>query len=747
MASDVTTPAAPTAPPRTITDIASAPNRVKVPTVLQQAAVECGAASLGMVLASMDRWEQLSTLREQCGVNRDGASAVQIVTAASQYGLDYEARRGSALELDGIAVPAIIWWHRSHFMVLEGFKNGKFYVNDPARGQYAVDADDFVAGYSGAAISFIKTADFKTGGHKFRVTPSLARRLAHSRMGLNFAILAGVLAMLLGLVTAPVSSVFINQVLGQGIERTLAPLIVILLAIGIFRAGLTILEYGVISKLQAKFTLVGDVGFISRLMRLPMTFFLERSVGDLSQRVGYNATVASLLASQMASSGIALLGAIGFAALLLYYSVLIGLVVIGLSLLNVLVLRMVMKKRTMIQGRVVRRQNQLRGTTTQSIQGIETIKATGMEDDVFKSLTGQQADYISASSALVPSSSLLVAVPVFLFALTNASILVLGGYLTIVGSFTIGALLAVQALAMNLNSPIQTLMSTGSQLQVITSSLNSLDDVLANGESVRFNRPTISVGDTFTPLSGRIILKDVSFGYGDKAPLVLESFSLELEPGKRVALVGGSGAGKTTIGNLASGLYQPRSGQVLYDGKPMADYPIGVIERSLSKVDQSIVLFEGTVRENVTLWDSSVPEADVLRALADAQILDDVLARVGGVDCILEENGRNFSGGQCQRIEIARALVLNPRAIILDEATSALDDITEKKVDDALRRRGVACLIIAHRLATIRDADEIIVLGRGGKVLERGSQESLMALNGTYAEMVSAAGEGGDVGV
>jgi ABC-type bacteriocin/lantibiotic exporter with double-glycine peptidase domain len=549
--SDVGTPVVPA---KTISEISSVPHRAKVPTVLQQAAVECGAASLGMVLASMGRWELLSTLREQCGVNRDGASAIQIVTAASEYGLEYEARRGDAIELDGIAVPAIIWWHRSHFLVLEGFHGGKFYVNDPARGQYAVDADDFVAGYSGAAITLTKTAEFTPGGHKFRVTPALMRRLKNSKVGVNFAIIAGVLAMLLGLISAPVASIFINEVLGQDANSVLLPLIITLLAIGIFRAGLTILEYGVIGRLQAKLTLVGDTGFISTLMRMPMTFFLERSIGDLSQRVGYNANVASLLASQMASAGISLLGAIGYAALLLYYNIWIGLVVIGLSLLNVVVLRMVMNKRTTIQGRVVRRQNQLRGTTTQAIQGIETIKATGMEDDMFKSLTGQQADYISASAALVPSSSLLVAVPVFLFSLTSASILVLGGYFTITGTFTLGALLAVQALALNLNSPIQTLMATGSQLQVISSSLNSLDDVLANGESQRFNRATLSPGDTFSQLSGRITLKDVSFGYGDKAPLVLDSFSLELEPGKRSALVGGSGAGKTTIGNLASGL-------------------------------------------------------------------------------------------------------------------------------------------------------------------------------------------------
>ena len=345
-----------------------------------------------------------------------------------------------------------------------------------------------------------------------------------------------------------------------------------------------------------------------------------------------------------------------------------------------------------------------------------------------------------------PSSALLVAVPVLLFALTNAAILVLGGLFVIQGTFTIGGLLAVSALAANLNSPVQTLMATGSQLQVVTSSLQALDDVLANPAGLRFQRPELQPGEPLDDFSGHILVDNVSFAYGEKSPNVIEDFSLELTPGKRVALVGGSGSGKTTIANLVAGLYQPRTGQILYDGKPLADYPIGVLERYLSKVDQSIVLFEGTVRDNVTLWDRTVPTSDVTQALADAQILTDVLARDQGVDCFVSENGRNFSGGQAQRIEIARALVLNPRVIILDEATSALDDITEKLVDESLRRRGLSCLIVAHRLSTIRDADEIIVLGRGGQLLERGTHDELMAANGPYKQMVDDAGEGGDVG-
>lgn len=726
--------------------VKTSPRRVKVPTLLQQSQVECGAASLGMILAHYGRWETLDDLRVTCGVSRDGANAIAIMTAAENYGLQTEGHRGTVGDLDGLSVPAIVWVNRSHFIVLEGAQGGTYHVNDPAKGRYPLTSDDFAAMYSGAAITFTEGPNFTKGGHPYRATPALWSRLKNSQSGVRFAMFAGVLAMLLGLVLAPVSQLFINSVLGQGVEKILGSLIAILLVIGLFRGGLTLLEYGVIARLQAKLGLVGTAKFVERLMRLPLQFYLERSIGDLSQRVGYNSSVAALLATQMASAGIALVGAIGYAALLIYYSWLIGIVVLVLSALNVVVLRLVMNQRTRTQGRVIRRQNQLRGTTTSSIQGIETIKSTGMEDDVFKTLTGQQADYITATASLVPSSALLVAMPVLLFALTNAAILVLGGWLTITGAFTIGGLLAVSALAANLNSPIQTLMATGSQIQVVTSSLQALDDVMANEIGPRFTRRALAPGEPIPDFSGHITLEDVSFGYGDSGPLVIENLSLDLTPGKRVALVGGSGSGKTTIANLAAGLYQPRTGRVLYDGKTLAEYPIGALEQYISKVDQSIVLFEGTVRQNVSLWDPTLPTAQIEQALADAQILRDVLARDQGVDCYVAENGRNFSGGQCQRIEIARALALNPRVIVLDEATSALDDITEKLVDESLRHRGLSCIIVAHRLSTIRDADEIIVLGRGGKLLERGTHDDLMAAKGEYFQMIADAGEGGDVG-
>ena len=722
------------------------PVMARVPVVLQQASAECGAACLGMVLALHGRWVPLDQLREDCGVDRNGASLKAIVRAASEHGLAHEAHFGDVDSLDGLAVPAIIWWERNHFVVLEGASKGRFHIADPARGHCTVDRAEFEAAYSGVAVILRATDALVPLGGPYRTSRSLARRLAHSRAGVAFAAIAGVVAMLLGILVGPLNEVFIDDVLGLDRRDLLPALIGVTLAIGLFQGGLTLLQFGVLARLQAKFTLVGTVDVLNRLVRLPVLFYLARSPGDLSQRVTYSATVAQLLAGQVASSAIALLAVAGYAVLVLYYSWLIGLVVLALAAVNAVVLRALQRRRTDEQHRLLKQQNRIYGTTTESIRDIETLKASGREDDVLAELVGQQTSLVNSSASLTPSCAVLAALPPTLGALTAASVLVLGGYLTIQGSFSVGQLLAVQALALGLNAPIRTLMATGSQLQIITSNLVALDDVLSNDVDPRFDRPPLTDADAPVEVSGHLQFVDVTFAYGRNAEPVVRHFDLEVRPGRHVALVGVSGSGKSTLGNLAAGLFEPQHGQVLYDGRPLADHPIPVVERSVAKVDQRIVLFQGTVSDNVTLWDPTIPESDVVAALADAQVLDDVLARQGSLDAVVEEDGRNFSGGQAQRIEIARALVRNPRLIILDEATSALDDVTEKLVDDAIRRRGMAALIVAHRLSTIRDADEIIVLGVGGAVLERGTHDDLMRRAGAYARMVADADEGGDVG-
>lgn len=743
---DATSVATPTETPPAPSSPTTRPAMVRVPIVLQQASVECGAACLGMVLAHHDRWVPLDRLREDCGVDRNGASLQQIVRAGSEHGLAHEAHFGDVDSLDGLAVPAIVWWERNHFVVLEGASKGRFHIADPASGHRTLDRAEFEEGYSGVAVTLTATDALVPVGSPYRTTRSLARRLAHSRAGLAFAAIAGVVAMLLGVLVGPLNEVFVDDVLGLDRRDLLPALIAVTLAIGLFQGGLTLLQYGVLARLQAKFTLVGTVDVLDRLVRLPVLFYLARSTGDLSQRATYSATVAQLLAGQIASSAIALLAVAGYAILLLFYSWQIALVVLLLAGVNAVVLRALQRRRTDAQSRLLKQQNRIYGTTTESIRDIETLKATGREDEVLADLVGQQTSLVNSSASLTPSSAVLTALPPALGALTAASVLVIGGYLTIQGSFSVGQLLAVQALALGLNAPVRTLMATGSQMQIITANLIALDDVLTNDVDPRFDRPALTGSDAAVEVSGRLQFAGVTFAYGRTADPVVRDFDLEVRPGHHVALVGVSGSGKSTIGNLAAGLFAPQHGQVLYDGRPLAEHAIPVVERSIAKVDQRIVLFQGTVRDNVTLWDATIPESDVVAALADAQILDDVLARDGSLDAMVEEDGRNFSGGQAQRIEIARALGRNPRLIILDEATSALDDVTEKLVDEAIRRRGMAALIIAHRLSTIRDADEIVVLGVGGAVLERGTHNDLMARGGAYARMVADADGGGHVG-
>lgn len=733
----------------------------RVPTILQIEAVECGAASLGMVLASMGRWVDLSDLRVACHVSRDGSTATGIMDAAAKFDLVPDGQMVAVDDLGEIPMPAVIWWRHRHFIVLEGVRDGKFHVNDPALGQQKYSQEYFAQNYSGAAISFTKGKDFSQGGSPYRASPGLIQRLGGARLGVAFAFMAGLLAMIPGLLLAPISSTFVNAILETGERASLPFLIGALGFVAVTRVALISLEYTALGRVQAKVAFSSNANFAMRMFRLPLLFFGERNVGDLVQRMGYSSAVAQLLAGQLASSLISMVAIIAYVALMLAYNWLLALLVIGLTAINIIALRAVVKRRTVGQGLLMSESGHLQSITIGAIQSIETVKASGLEDEVFTQWTAQQTKVVSAEASFVTPTAVISAVPTIITLLTSATILVVGGISVILGDFTLGGLLAFQALTAGIVAPVNTLVATASQIQTIQTDLQRLDDALSYPVDSRFSAnpdahddENLSVGakmakvrsSSMSPLSGEITLTGVSFGFVPDSPPMITGLDLVLPPGHRVALVGPSGAGKTTIGNLISGLYMPWSGTVTYDGRQIHQIDPRVMSQGLAKVDQNIMLFAGTVRQNITMWDDSVPEHLIIEALRDAQILDEVLARPNGIDTDIREGGSNFSTGETQRLEIARSLVRNPSILVMDEATSALDTAMEKAMDDAVRARGCSTIIIAHRLSTIRDADEIIVLGRGGDIRERGTNDVLIAAGGEYASLVADAGKGGDVG-
>ncbi len=708
-----------------------------VPTVIQMESVECGAASLAMILGYYGRYVPLEELRRVCGVSRDGSRASMLVHAARNYGLVAKGIQTEAETLVTMTRPAIVFWAFQHFMVVERIVTSRgrhvVQVNDPASGPRQISWDEFDTGFTGVVLTFEPGPDFQRGGDPDSVGMALWQRRLPTGRALPLVLLASLLLVLPGLVVPALGKVFIDRVLGAGDTGFLAPVALAMVVAAVATVVLTSVQRHYLLRLELRLSLVSSARFVRRLLRVPIDFYLQRRPAEVAQRVAANDTVAQLLSRDLAVTVVDLVLVVFYAVLLVRYDPLLGIIGIVLAGLNIGVLRLVARRRTDAVAALRADRGNLTATTFHTLQMIETVKASGAEPDSFARWSGFLAKTVSAKQRLGVPSAVLTVAPPLIAAVNSGLVLLIGGLRAVDGAITIGILMAFQTLLVGLSRPVTALTNLGSRLQDITADVRRLYDV----ERYPIPDPPATTEVSRARLNGHLRLDDVTFGYAPLAPPVLHNLSIDVPPGHRVALVGGSGSGKSTVGRLISGLFEPWEGRITLDGIERAAIPRSVLAASAGFVDQDISLFSGTVRDNLTLWDREVSDDVVIQALRDASVYDVIAARPGGIHALVEEGGRNFSGGQRQRLEIARALAGEPTLLVMDEATSALDAETESIIIDNLRRRGCTCVTIAHRLSTVREADEIVVLAGGG-VVERGTHESLLTLGGHYSALVAS---------
>ena len=711
----------------------SGTKRMKVPTVLQMEAVECGAASLAMVMAYHGKFIPLEELRISCGVSRDGSNAGNVLKAAQSYGFDAEGYRLDTQEIKQITLPSIIHWNFNHFVVLEGFDKNYYYIRDPGSGPRKIDAKEFNTAFTGIALEFTPSSSFAKSGSKPDLLGALLKRAKGNEKDITYIAIAGLIAVFPGLVVPFFSKIFIDEILIGGKVNWITALVIAMVGTVVVKIVISTLQKIHLLKFGTKLSLTWSGKFFWHMLRLPSEFFTQRHSAEISSRIASNNSLASIVSDQLTNVIISMFCAVFYLILMLQYDISLTLITLSLVAFNIVYLKLSGPFRNDKTKEMIKESSNLNIISMTGLQTIETIKATASESDFFAKWSGQQAATASSYQKFAEINQWVSAIPQFITTIVNSIILLIAGLRIMEGSFTVGSFVAFQSLMASFSGPVQQIMGLAGTVQTIEGDVNRIDDVFNYKQDDNIDESIEA--SSKDKLEGFIEMKNVTFGYSKLTKPLIKDFNLKLVPGARVALVGASGSGKSTVAKLLTGLYKPWSGSILFDGQTRTEIPSIIRYNSIAVVDQDINVFSGTIMENLTIWDTTIPEKDVVTAAQDACIHDDITSRPGGYQSSLSEGGCNFSGGQRQRLEIARSLAINPTIFIMDEATSALDSLTEKIIDDNIRKRGVTCIIVAHRLSTIRDCDEIIVMDKGA-IVERGTHNQLMQQNGHYVKLI-----------
>ena len=721
--------------------------RVKAPTVLQMEAVECGAAALKIILEYYQKYIPLAELRQVCGVSRNGSKASNIVKAAQSYGLEAQGFKYELEQVYQVDPPYIVFWNFNHFLVVEGFDEKWAYLSDPAVGRRRITHEDFDQGYTGVVLTFKPTNLFEKGGVKPNILESLYQRLIPVLDSATACFILGLLIIVPRVATPVLGGQYLDEVIGEG-RPWFLPILWALGLATVLNFFLNEAQLRYLRRMQTKLSVQMSGSFLWHLLQLPIGFYAQRFAGEISNRVSYNDRVAETLSGRLATTMIGVVTMVIYGVVLMTYDLNLTIILILLAAVNLVALQWVSRARVDANMTLIQDFGKLSGVGISGIQNIETIKATGLETEFFTRWAGYYAKANNGQQELGVQSQVLGVLPGFVSNIAGLAIIILGGLGVIKGVMTLGSFFAFQQLSKQFLQPVNSLVDLGQNIQEMVGNISRIDDVLSNEidpeikqqQALLLEEP-ITKTLSRPKLQGYVEFRHVSFGYSSVEAPLIDDFNLHLKPGQRVAFVGATGSGKSTLAKLLTGLYHPTSGGIYFDGQPRSQINPYLLNNSLALVEQDIVLFGGTIRENLTLWDQTISDHDLVTACQDALMHETIVSLPNGYDSVLLEGAVNLSGGQRQRLEIARALTTNPSILVMDEATSALDAETERVIDLNIRRRGCTCIIVAHRLSTIRDCEEIIVLAQG-KVIQRGTHQQLWQAGGYYAKLVQAEGGG-----